>query len=64
MILRYAHLRYAKCLFTNIPNQWNTIKSSLLFKKNTNLTVIKIIISVTFRIFLNQYSKVLKYRLI
>ena len=31
-------LRYAKCLFTNIQKQENTLKSSLLFKKNTNFT--------------------------
>ena len=36
--LRYAHLRYAKCLFTNIQKQYITLKSSILFKKNTNFT--------------------------
>ena len=35
-VLRYAHFRYAKCLFTNIQEQWNTTKSSLLFKKRVN----------------------------
>ena len=37
--LRYVHLRYAKCLFTNIQKQQNTLKSSLLFNKNTNLQI-------------------------
>ena len=34
--LRYAHPRYVKCLFTNIRKQWNTLKISLIFKKNAN----------------------------
>ena len=37
-LLRYAHFRYAKCLFTNIQKSQNMLKSSLLFKKNTNFT--------------------------
>ena len=36
--LRYAHFKYAKCLFTNIQKQQNTLKSTLLFKKSTNFT--------------------------
>ena len=36
LFLRYAHFRYAKCLFTNIQKQQNTLKSSLLVKKITN----------------------------
>ena len=36
--LRYAHFRFAKCLFTNIKKQKNTLKSSLHFKKNTKFT--------------------------
>ena len=36
--LRYAHFRFAKCLFTNIQKQKNTLKSSLHLKKNTNFT--------------------------
>ena len=36
--LRYSLLRYTKCLFTNIQKQQNTLKSSLLFKKNANFT--------------------------
>ena len=36
--LRYTHFRYAKYLFTNMQKQKDMIKSSLLFKKNTNLT--------------------------
>ena len=35
-ILRYANVRYVKCLFTNIQKQWNMSKISLLFKKFTN----------------------------
>ena len=34
--LRYAHPRCVKCLFANIRKQWNTLKISLIFKKNTN----------------------------
>ena len=34
--LRYRRFRYAECLFTNIQKQYNTLKSSLLFKKNAN----------------------------
>ena len=37
--LRCTHPRYMKCLFTNTRKQWNMLKSSLLFKKNTNLRV-------------------------
>ena len=37
-VLRYAHFSYAKCSFTNIQKQQNTLKSSLLSKKNTNFT--------------------------
>ena len=36
--LRYKHPRYMKCLFTNIQEQQNMLKSSTLFKKNTNFT--------------------------
>ena len=36
--LRYALFKYAKCLFTNIQKQYSTLKSSLIFKKNTNFT--------------------------
>ena len=36
--LRYSLLRYTKCLFTSIQKQQNTLKSSLLFKKNANFT--------------------------
>ena len=36
--LRYALFKYAKCLFTNIQKQYSTLKSNLLFKKNTNFT--------------------------
>ena len=36
--LRFAHFKSTKCLFTNIQKQQNTLKSSLLFKKNTNFT--------------------------
>ena len=36
--LRYAQFRYSKCLFTNIQKQQNTLKSSLLYKKNANFT--------------------------
>ena len=36
--LRYLHLRYIKCLFTNIQKQYNTLKSSLFLKKSTNVT--------------------------
>ena len=32
-LLRYAHFRYVKCLFTNIQKKKNTLKTSLLFKK-------------------------------
>ena len=34
--LRYTQPRYMKCLITNIQKQWNMLKSSLLFKKNTD----------------------------
>ena len=37
--LRYAHFRFAKCLFTNIQRQLNSLKSSLLFKKNAKFRV-------------------------
>ena len=37
--LRYKHPRYMKFLFTNIQKQQNTLKSSLLFKKNINFTI-------------------------
>ena len=33
-----THPRCMTCLFTNIQKQWNMLKSSLLFKKNTNFT--------------------------
>ena len=36
--LSYAHPRYMKCLFTNMQKQSNMLKSSLLFKENTNVT--------------------------
>ena len=36
--LRYPPPRYMQCLFTNIQKQQNMLKSSLLFKKNTNFT--------------------------
>ena len=36
--LRYMHPKYMKCLFTNVQKQYNMLKSSLLFKKNTNFT--------------------------
>ena len=32
----YIPVKFAKCLFTNIPKQKNTLKTFLLFKKNTN----------------------------
>ena len=35
--LRFAHFRYAKCLFRNVKKQYSALKSSLLFKKNTNM---------------------------
>ena len=35
--LRYALVRYVKCLFTNIQKQQNMLKISLLFKKFTNV---------------------------
>ena len=31
-------MKFAKCLFTDIQKQWNTLKISLLFKKNINFT--------------------------
>ena len=37
-ILSNANPRYKKCLFTNIQKQQDMLKSSLLFKKNTNFT--------------------------
>ena len=37
-VLRYAHVRYVKSLFTNIQSQKKKIKISLLFKKITNFT--------------------------
>ena len=37
-ILRYAHVRYVKCLFTNIQKQWNVLKINSLFKKFANFT--------------------------
>ena len=36
--MRYAHVRFVKSLFTNIPKQHNILKISLLFKKFTNFT--------------------------
>ena len=33
-LLRYLHFRFVKCLLRNIQKQQNTLKSSLLFKKN------------------------------
>ena len=35
---RYTHTRYMTCLLTNIQKQKNMLKSTLLFKKNTNFT--------------------------
>ena len=32
-VLRYAHVRYVKCLFMNIQKQENILKISLLFKE-------------------------------
>ena len=32
----FKHFSYAKYFFANIQKQWNMLKSSLLFKKNTN----------------------------
>ena len=37
-VLRYAHVKYVKSVFTNIQKQRNKIKISLLFKKFANLT--------------------------
>ena len=37
-ILRYAHVIYVKSLFTNIQQQQNMLKISLVFKKITNFT--------------------------
>ena len=34
----YIPVKFAKCLFTNIQTQYNMLKISLLFKKNTNFT--------------------------
>ena len=34
----YVHVRYVKSLFTNIQNQQNMLKISLLFKKFSNFT--------------------------
>ena len=36
--LRYAHVRYVKCLLINISKQWNMLKISLIFVKFTNST--------------------------
>ena len=36
-LLRYAHVKYVKSLFTNIQKQYNMLKISLPFKKFTNL---------------------------
>ena len=37
--LSYTHVRYVKCLFTNIQKQQSIVEISLLFKKFTNFTV-------------------------
>ena len=37
-VFRYAHFTYPECMFLNIKKQKNTLKISLLFKKNTNFT--------------------------
>ena len=37
-LLRYAHFKYAKGLFTNIKKLKNMLKNSLTFKKDTNFT--------------------------
>ena len=34
----FARFTYAKCMFKNIQKLWSTLKTSLLFKKHTNLT--------------------------
>ena len=34
---RYAHFKYAKCLFTNIQKQQSTLKSCLLFKNSQDI---------------------------
>ena len=34
----YSPVKFSKCLFTNIQKQYNMLKSSLLFEKNTNFT--------------------------
>ena len=38
---------FQKCLFTNIHKQYNMLKSTLLFKKNTNFTLSNSIIVST-----------------
>ena len=35
--LRYTHPRYMKCLLRNMQKEYNMLKSSLLFKRNTDL---------------------------
>ena len=37
-VLRYAHVRYIKCLFTNIRKQKKMIRISLIWKKFRNFT--------------------------
>ena len=39
--LIYAHPRYMICLFMNIQKQLILLKSSLLFKKNTNFRILE-----------------------
>ena len=34
----YISVKFTKCLFTNIQKQYNMLKISLLFQKNTNFT--------------------------
>ena len=34
----YISVMFTKCLFTNIQKQYNMLKISLLFQKNTNFT--------------------------
>ena len=51
--LRYAHFNYAICLFTSMQIQYNTLKSSLRFKKVkrlpvNNLIILKKFMGITF----------------
>ena len=54
--LRYVFFRSANCLFTNIQKQYNTLKSSLLFKKIRTLRANKLrIFGIQIAKFSGQY---------